>query len=90
MTSVLSIDEQPLPAWQGRCDSALGWLIEIPSAIAVLAEVVILLVGIIARFVFNHPLVWSDEIASILFLWLAMLGSAVALRRGHHMRMTVL
>lgn len=90
MTSALSIDEHALPAWQGRCDSALGWLIEIPSAIAVLAEVVILLIGIVARFVFNHPLVWSDEIASILFLWLAMLGSAVALRRGHHMRMTVL
>ena len=36
------------------------------------------------------PLVWSDELASILFLWLAMLGAVVALRRGEHMRMTAL
>ena len=36
----------------------------------------------------DYPLIWSDEVASILFLWLAMLGSAVAFQRGEHMRMT--
>ena len=40
------------------------------------------------RYVFHQPIIWSDELASILFLWLAMLGSVVALRRGEHMRMT--
>ncbi len=39
---------------------------------------------------FHAPLVWSDELASILFLWLSMLGAVVALRRGEHMRMTAL
>jgi tripartite ATP-independent transporter DctM subunit len=34
--------------------------------------------------------VWSDELASILFLWLAMLGSIIAFQRGEHMRMTAL
>ena len=51
---------------------------------------VVLLAGVVARFVFGNPLVWSDEIASLLFLWLAMLGSAIALRRGTHMRLTTL
>ncbi len=36
------------------------------------------------------PLVWSDELAEILFLWLAMLGAVIALRRGEHMRLTAL
>ena len=36
----------------------------------------------------HRPLIWSDELASILFLWLAMLGAAVAFRRAEHMRMT--
>ena len=31
---------------------------------------------------------WSDELASILFLWLAMLGAVVALQRMQHMRLT--
>ncbi|WGR96391.1 TRAP transporter large permease subunit [Bradyrhizobium sp. ISRA443] len=74
----------------GSIDAALGLLVEIPAAILVVAEVVILFAGVIARYVLHAPLIWSDELASILFLWLAMLGSAVALRRGEHMRMTVM
>jgi len=73
-----------------RVDKALAWVIEVPAALAVVAEVVILLVSVISRFVFNNPLVWGDELASIVFLWLAMLGAAVALRHGEHMRMTAL
>ncbi|MDE2253871.1 MAG: TRAP transporter large permease subunit [Betaproteobacteria bacterium] len=73
-----------------RADAWLGAVIEIPAAIAVAAEVVILLGSVIMRFVFDHPLDWTDELASIVFLWLASLGSAVALRRGTHMRMTAL
>src|SRR5947209_5338263 len=69
-------------------EQSLRWLVEIPAAIAVVAEVVILFAGIIARGIFHRPLIWSDELASILFLWLAMLGSAVAFRRAEHMRMT--
>lgn len=75
-------------AWIRRLDSFLGHLIEVPVAILVIAEVAILFSGIFARYVLNTPLVWSDELASLLFLWLAMLGAAVAFRRGEHMRMT--
>ena len=53
-----------------------------------MVEIVVLLAGVISRYVFHQPLVWSDELASILFLWLSMLGSVVAFRRGEHMRMT--
>ncbi|MGY8667650.1 TRAP transporter large permease subunit [Bradyrhizobium sp. UFLA05-109] len=73
-----------------KLDRLLVLVTEPLAAFAVAAEIVILLTGVIARFVFNHPLTWSDELASITFLWLAMLGSAIALRRGQHMRMTAL
>ncbi|WP_085314737.1 TRAP transporter large permease [Derxia lacustris] len=76
--------------WIGRIDHWLGRCIEVPAAIAVLAEVLILLGAVIARFVFNMPLTWADELASIVFLWLANFGAAVALRHGSHMRMTAL
>jgi tripartite ATP-independent transporter DctM subunit len=69
-------------------ERALRRLVEIPAAAVVIAEVVILFVGIIARGVFHHPIIWSDELASILFLWLAMLGSAIAVQRSAHMRLT--
>ncbi|MCC7048473.1 MAG: TRAP transporter large permease subunit, partial [Alphaproteobacteria bacterium] len=54
------------------------------------AEIAILFAGILARYVFHRPLVWSDELASILFLWLAVLGSAMAFQRGENLRMMTL
>jgi tripartite ATP-independent transporter DctM subunit len=72
----------------GRVDSVLGGVVEAAAASLVLVEIFVLLAGVIARYVFHRPLVWSDELASLLFLWLSMLGAVVALRRGEHMRMT--
>src|SRR5215510_7343890 len=69
-------------------ERALGLLVEIPAALLVTAEIIILFAGVVARYGLHRPLIWSDELASILFLWLAMLGAAVAFRRGEHMRMT--
>ncbi len=74
--------------WPEQLQRALGTLIEVPAALLVLAEVLILLAGVASRYLLQQPLVWSDELASILFLWLAMLGAVVAFRRGEHMRMT--
>ena len=73
-----------------RLDRAFGFALETGTALLVVAEIVILFVGIVARYAFHHPLIWSDELASLLFLWLAMLGTVLALRRGEHMRMTAL
>ena len=75
------------PARFARLERALAWVTEIPAAVLVAVEILVLLVGVISRYVFNSPLTWSDELASILFLWLAMLGSVIALRRGEHMRL---
>jgi tripartite ATP-independent transporter DctM subunit len=76
------------PGWLKTLDRALGWLITVPTAVLVLLEIFVLLGGVIARYAFHHPIIWSDELASTLFLWLAMLGSAIALHRAEHMRMT--
>ncbi len=78
------------PSWLTSLERILGLAVEIPAAILVVAEIVILFAGVVARYVVHRPLIWSDELASILFLWLAMLGSAVAFRRTEHMRMTAI
>jgi tripartite ATP-independent transporter DctM subunit len=73
-----------------RADRRLTRVLETVTALLVVAEIVILFVGIVARYGFHNPLIWSDELASLLFLWLAMLGAVLALRRNEHMRMTAL
>jgi len=82
---------QALPrSWLARIEAALGWPVEVLAAVLVVADIAVLLTGVVARFALHDPIVWSDELASILFLWLAMLGSVIALRRGEHMRMTAI
>jgi len=71
-------------------DRAIGLFLEVTTSVLVVAEIAILFVGVLARYVFHRPLVWSDELASILFLWLAVLGSALAFRRGENLRMTTM
>jgi len=80
----------PAGSLPARAEQWLGHLIEVPAAALVVGEVAVLLAGVVMRFVFNSPIPWADELASILFLWLANLGAAVALRRGTHMRTTAL
>ena len=76
--------------WAASADTVLRRLVEIPAAALVVAEIFVLLAGVMARYAFRQPIVWSDELASLLFLWLAMLGAVVAFQRGEHMRMTAL
>jgi|GEM_PF-2888648 len=68
-------------------ERALVLSTEAIAGVLVAAEIVLLLIGVVARYVFRHSLVWSDSLASLLFLWLAMMGAVIAFQRGEHMRM---
>lgn len=87
--SVLS-ENMTTAVWLSQAAHLLGCLVEIPAALLVVVEVILLGCGVFARYVLDNPLEWADELVSLLFLWLAMLSSAVALHRGGHMRMTAL
>jgi tripartite ATP-independent transporter DctM subunit len=69
-------------------DRLIGLIVEFIGATLVLAETCILFAGVVSRYVFDSPLMWTDELATFLFLWLAMFGAVVALRRDGHMRLT--
>ncbi|WP_052719550.1 TRAP transporter large permease subunit [Paraburkholderia fungorum] len=70
-------------------ETTIKWMTEVPAAILLLAEVLLLLANVTCRYIFAAPLIWGDELASILFIWLSMLGAVVALRRGEHMRLSM-
>src|SRR5438045_8497956 len=48
------------------------------------------LAQVVSRYVFDRPLVWSDELARYLFVWCAFLGWIVAARRRSHLAIGVL
>jgi tripartite ATP-independent transporter DctM subunit len=69
-------------------DRNFGRLIELLAAVLVVADVLLILASVTARYVFHQPIIWADEVAVMMFLWISMLGSAIAARRNSHMRLT--
>jgi TRAP-type C4-dicarboxylate transport system permease small subunit len=44
------------------------------------------IIQIIARFVFNQPLAWTDELAVVLYIWTVLWCAAFVVRDGEHVR----
>lgn len=76
--------------WTVAIDRAIGAVVEPVASVVLVVEVAILASGVFSRYVLHNAIVWTDELATILFLWLAMLGALIAYRRGEHMRLTAL
>jgi TRAP-type C4-dicarboxylate transport system permease small subunit len=63
------------------------WLARLEAfvlALLVLAMTGATLAQVIARYAFNEPLIWSEEAARYLFVWVSLLGAALATREGTH------
>lgn len=68
----------------------LGWVIplEAISAVLVAGIVMLLFTGVVSRYVFTKPIDWIDETVSMGFIWVGMIGSAIAMHRNEHLRLT--
>ncbi|MCF6368512.1 TRAP transporter large permease subunit [Rhizobium sp. TRM95001] len=71
--------------------SSSRWMRPVEAVAALLLVVIIALLftGVVSRYLFSLPIIWVDEVASLSFLWLAMLGSALAIDRNEHLRLTL-
>ena len=73
----------------------LSTLIQIKECLVKLLEwILILLVAVLvldvlwqvfSRFVLNDPSSWTDELATLLIIWVAMIGASVAFIRNNHL-----
>ena len=63
--------------------------LEAVCALLMISIVVLLLGAVTWRYLLEQPLVWVDEVVSIAFIWLAMIGSAIAMHRNEHLRLTL-
>src|SRR6218665_2992242 len=69
---------------------ALPWLIvplEGASAGLMLVIMALLLTAVLSRYLFSSPIFWIDEIVSMSFIWLCMMGTALAMHRNEHLRL---
>src|SRR5712692_6016530 len=59
--AVAAITAAALPRRFARLDRILALATEIPAAVLVSVEILVLLAGVVSRYVFNRPLTWRDE-----------------------------
>ena len=64
------------------------WLLRIQTVLVVIlfpTLVAATFLQVVFRYVFNHPLPWTEELAINLFVWVAFIGSSIALaKKGHY------
>ena len=66
----------------------IDWVLDkVTLAILILLNLV---VGaqVFARYVLNHSLFWSEELARYLFIWLVFLSAAMVLRQDRHIQVS--
>ncbi len=63
---------------------ALGNIVEWVSAMLVVALTVVVFIQVFNRFVLKTPLAWSEDLAMLLFQWVAFLGAALGVKRMRH------
>lgn len=76
-----------------RLDRAVDLLMRAAGAVAsllILAMTAVVGYGVAARYLFNRPQVWTDELVSYLVVLLVMTAAAEVLRRGEHISIDLL
>ena len=64
--------------------------VELAICVALLAAITgLVFIAAIMRF-YGHPLIWSVDMAQLLFIWLCMLGANKAMREKSHLGMEVM
>ncbi|BAS27942.1 TRAP transporter small permease [Limnochorda pilosa] len=72
--------------WFDRLELGLSGVV----MLALSAMVVLIGAQVLARYLFNQPLHWTEELARHLMVWMFFLAAVVALRRGAHLSIDLL
>lgn len=72
----------------GRLLSFLWTWIDILMAVLMLSMITLVFTNVVMRYGFSSGLRASVELSRLGFVWVVMLGSVVALRRGEHLAVT--
>lgn len=70
--------------------AALDRLVEVGIIAITSAMIAIVVVQVFMRYVVNRSLDWTDELATLLFVWTVFLALPLALRNGGHIVMEML
>jgi len=68
--------------------ATLLWAVEVAAAVLLVADLAVVVVSVLSRYLFDASMVWSDDVARTLLLAVSFLGAAAALARGENAGVT--
>ena len=72
-----------------RISDIINRITEVILIVVLSAMAVVVFLQVIFRYVLNFPLFWTEEFARYCLVWSSLLGSAVAVKRGQHIAVTI-
>jgi tripartite ATP-independent transporter DctM subunit len=82
-------EHAPGKGGNGRMFSRWMVPLEAVSAVLMLTIIGLLLTTVVTRYVLSTSVVWIDEVVSMAFIWVTMIGAALAMHRNEHLRLTL-
>lgn len=73
-----------------RLNAVLEFMEKIICGSIVILLVVIVTIGIVARYILNSPLSWTNDLAMFLYLWLSFLAASLVLRTDGHYKIAII
>ncbi|MDR1534040.1 MAG: TRAP transporter small permease [Planctomycetota bacterium] len=67
-----------------KFDKGVQWAERALICAAFFVMVAVTFAQVVARFIFNDPISWSEEVARYLFLWITLIGASHAIALGKH------
>ena len=74
-----------LKLWH-RVFRVLSKALDILIGVLMIVLVVVVTAQIVSRFIFNKPLIWTEEVARWMMMWMAFLAIPVCVRKGLHLK----
>lgn len=71
--------------WTEKAATIVEWPITVVCVITGGAMVAVVISGVVARYVMQNPMTWTEEVARFFMIWMAVLGISIATRRREHL-----
>ena len=67
----------------------IDWVLDKVTLVILILLNLVVGAQVFARYVLNHSLFWSEELARYMFIWLVFLSAAMVLRQDRHIQVSV-
>lgn len=81
------------PRWLRAVNGVLNTIdrtLMIVAGTLIFCIVLVVVLQVVMRYVFNSPTVWSEELATLMFVWFVLLGIPIVLRHQEHIRVEMI